>query len=183
MMSELEGEVDWPLPKRAVMIMKYFLGLRALSSPMSHSLSAIAMMVSYRWRKPIDQLTARIPAWVYYSRRFGISKCLVCYVSIWKTLTGLELPVAELVGLDSVAGLCRGYIKLLETFLNQMARDIHFERMIRGFFSIPFFFLSQLVLYIVYGWSADACTPHYHESVSGDPHPYDNSQLWRTTLY
>ena len=104
-MSELEGEVDWPLPKRAVIIMKYFLGVRALSSPMSHSLSAIAMLVSYRWRKRIGQLTARIPAWVYYGRGFDISKCLVCYVSICKALTGLELPVAELVSLDSVTGL------------------------------------------------------------------------------
>ena len=147
MMPELEGEVDWPLPKRAVMIMKYFLGLRALSSPMSHSLLAIAMMVSYRWWKPIGQLTARIPAWVYYSRRFGVSKCLVCYVSIWKTLTGLELPVAKLVGLNSVAGLCRGYIKLLKTFLDQIARDVHFEGMIRGsppplfFFEVNWFYI------------------------------------------
>jgi hypothetical protein len=41
-MEELDGEMDWPLPKRAVMMMKYFFGLRVLSSPMSHSLSAIA---------------------------------------------------------------------------------------------------------------------------------------------
>lgn len=57
-MSELEGEVDWPLPKRAVMIVKYFEGLRALSEPMSHSLSAITMIVRYRLRKLIGQLTA-----------------------------------------------------------------------------------------------------------------------------
>lgn len=57
-MSELEGEVDWPFPKRAVIIMKYFEGLRALSEPMSHSLSAIAIIVSYRLRKLIGQLTA-----------------------------------------------------------------------------------------------------------------------------
>jgi hypothetical protein len=85
--------------------MKYFLGVRALSSPMSHSLSAIATMVSCRWKKVIHQLTARIPAWVYYSRRFWIAKCLVCYTSIRKTLTVLELPVAKHVGLYTVAGL------------------------------------------------------------------------------
>jgi hypothetical protein len=41
MVGEFDGEVDWPLPKRAVMIMKYFLGFNVLSSPMSHSLSDI----------------------------------------------------------------------------------------------------------------------------------------------
>ena len=41
-MEELEGEVDCPLPNSAVMMMKYFFGFRVLSSPMSHSLSAIA---------------------------------------------------------------------------------------------------------------------------------------------
>ena len=35
----MDGEMDSPLPKRAVMIMKYFAGLRVLSSPISHSLS------------------------------------------------------------------------------------------------------------------------------------------------
>jgi len=55
--------------------------------------------------KVIHQLTARIPAWIYYSRRFWIAKCLICYVSIRETLTGLELPVAKLVGLYNVAGL------------------------------------------------------------------------------
>lgn len=47
LISELDGEVDWPLPKSAVMMMKYFLGSRTRSSPMSHSLSAIARHVSY----------------------------------------------------------------------------------------------------------------------------------------
>lgn len=41
-MEELDGEVDSPLPKRAVMIMKYFWGFNTWSSPMSHSLSEIA---------------------------------------------------------------------------------------------------------------------------------------------
>jgi hypothetical protein len=41
-MSEFEGEVDWPFPKRAVIIMKYLEGFKTWSSPMSHSLSAIA---------------------------------------------------------------------------------------------------------------------------------------------
>lgn len=104
-MSELEGEVDWPLPKSAVIMMKYFLGLSAFSSPMSHSLSAIAVMVSCWRRKLNGQLTARIPAWIYDRRRFGISKCLVCYVCIWKAQAGLELPVAQLVGLDPIACL------------------------------------------------------------------------------
>lgn len=38
---EFDGDMDWPLPKSAVMIMKYLAGLRVLSSPMSHSLSEI----------------------------------------------------------------------------------------------------------------------------------------------
>jgi hypothetical protein len=41
-MVEFEGEVDWPLPKRAVITMKYLEGFKTWSSPMSHSLSAIA---------------------------------------------------------------------------------------------------------------------------------------------
>jgi hypothetical protein len=41
LISEFEGEVDWPLPKRAVMIMKYFFGFKTWYSPTSHSLSAI----------------------------------------------------------------------------------------------------------------------------------------------
>ena len=45
--EEEEGKltVDSPLPKRAVMIMKYFWGFNTWSSPMSHSLSAIAIYV------------------------------------------------------------------------------------------------------------------------------------------
>lgn len=68
-------------------------------------MSAIAILVSYRWREVIGKLTARIPAWVDYDRRFGVAKCLICYVSHWKALTGLELPVAKLADLDSVARL------------------------------------------------------------------------------
>jgi hypothetical protein len=45
---ELEGEVDCPFPNKAVMIMKYFFGLKVLSSPMSHSLSAIALDIHQR---------------------------------------------------------------------------------------------------------------------------------------
>jgi hypothetical protein len=41
-MSEFEGDVDWPFPKRAVTIMKYLEEFKTWSSPMSHSLSAIA---------------------------------------------------------------------------------------------------------------------------------------------
>lgn len=40
-MEELEGEIDSPFPNSAVMTMKYLAGFRALSDPMSHSLSAI----------------------------------------------------------------------------------------------------------------------------------------------
>ena len=42
LMLEFDGEVDWPFPKRAVIMMKYLLGFKALFSPISHSLSAIA---------------------------------------------------------------------------------------------------------------------------------------------
>ena len=41
-MSEFEGEVDSPFPNNAVTMMKYFFGLRTWSSPISHSLAAIA---------------------------------------------------------------------------------------------------------------------------------------------
>ena len=41
-MFEFEGEVDCPFPKRAVIMMKYFLGFKTWSSPISHSLSAMA---------------------------------------------------------------------------------------------------------------------------------------------
>lgn len=44
MRSDLfDGELDSPFPKRAVMIMKYFFGLRVLSSPMSQILSDISV--------------------------------------------------------------------------------------------------------------------------------------------
>ena len=43
-MFEFDGEVDWPLPNKAVMIMKYFFGFRVCSSPTSHSLSAMALV-------------------------------------------------------------------------------------------------------------------------------------------
>jgi hypothetical protein len=39
----LDGEVDCPLPKRAVIIMKYLSGLSVLSAPMSQKLSEMAM--------------------------------------------------------------------------------------------------------------------------------------------
>ena len=42
LMFELEGDVDCPFPNNAVMMMKYFVGFKTLSSPMSHSLSAMA---------------------------------------------------------------------------------------------------------------------------------------------
>lgn len=45
-MLEFEGEVDWPFPNSAVTIMKYFLGSKTWSSPMSHSLSAIARQLA-----------------------------------------------------------------------------------------------------------------------------------------
>lgn len=40
-MEEFDGEIDSPFPNSAVMTMKYLAGLRALSEPISHSLSAI----------------------------------------------------------------------------------------------------------------------------------------------
>jgi hypothetical protein len=41
-MLELEGDVDWPFPKRAVITMKCLEGFKVWCSPMSHLLSAIA---------------------------------------------------------------------------------------------------------------------------------------------
>lgn len=33
--GRFEGDVDWPFPKRATVMMKYFLGFSVLSSPIS----------------------------------------------------------------------------------------------------------------------------------------------------
>jgi hypothetical protein len=38
-----EGDEDCPLPNSAVMMMKYFFGLRVLSSPINQKLSAMAV--------------------------------------------------------------------------------------------------------------------------------------------
>jgi len=41
-MSLFEGEMDWPLPNNAGMMMKYFFGFSVLSSPISQTLSDIS---------------------------------------------------------------------------------------------------------------------------------------------
>lgn len=49
-MDELDGEIDCPLPNKAVITMKYLAGFRALSDPINHSLSEIEpeYQVGYR---------------------------------------------------------------------------------------------------------------------------------------
>lgn len=68
MRSDLfDGELDSPLPKSAVMIMKYFFGLRVLSSPMSQTLSDISVGLPisscFNWRLH-EVPTSRIPTWI-----------------------------------------------------------------------------------------------------------------------
>ena len=48
----LDGEEDWPFPNNAVKMMKYFLGLNALSSPINQKLSSRAALVSVCVNEP-----------------------------------------------------------------------------------------------------------------------------------
>lgn len=99
-MFEFEGEVDWPLPKRAVIIMKYFLGFRTWSSPMSHSLSAIAGMVSYASLGEGGGLTSRVPCGIDDCWRGRVSKSFVGNLCARDGLAGLKFPVSEFVNLN-----------------------------------------------------------------------------------
>lgn len=51
-MFVLDGDADCEFPKRAGIMMKYFDGLRALSSPISHSLSEITVVLLLVFSNP-----------------------------------------------------------------------------------------------------------------------------------
>lgn len=98
---EFDGEVDWPLPKRAVMMIKYFFGLRVWFSPTSHSLSAIAVTHQSRFRSWGEPITSRVPCRIYNCWWMWIPKCFVGNFSIGDWLSGLKLPVTKFIRLNA----------------------------------------------------------------------------------
>lgn len=93
------------MPKRAGMIMKYWLGLRVLSSPISQTLSemaSISSQVSPSGTCRGHLHTSGEPGWINDGRTLGISKSLICDMGIEDLLSALKLPIPEL---EDVVGL------------------------------------------------------------------------------
>lgn len=77
-MPVFEGEDDWPLPKSAGMMMKYFCGLNSLSSPISQVLSEITAFISrcYLRNKRVQHLHPENHVGYTMAGSFGSPKVL-----------------------------------------------------------------------------------------------------------
>lgn len=103
-MELLLGEMDWPFPNIAGMMMKYLDGLRVLSCPSGpygfSPLSRVAFSVEHKIGPTYQPLIVgnetRIPSRIDDGRIFDIPECLVRYPRPWNGFATLQLEVTEI---------------------------------------------------------------------------------------